>query len=386
MKAILQPVLIFITIFAIGFYSKAQNTDQNGNWEDNSTWGSSDGETSPGVSGLKNKTISIDHVVYAGKNTNSGLGFVTSNGGSITINDTLIIYGDVTFANKSMDLNINGAVIILGNLTLNNKVNITSAGTLVVTDQISKSGSSGQGSYSGTGIVYAGSYDSGADAFIPGDNTNTDQQQTLSDLQTDNSSGGQNAGNLTDIINFINDNGNVPLPITLQSMIVTQNQNTIELNWSTVSEENFEYFIVQRANQSGDFETLTTIPGSGHSNSLKSYTWSDEDPNVGINYYRLISHDFDGYEEVFPAKVFVFSPKELPLDFYPNPMTIGEEMKITGAGRQSCEIEVFNLNGEMVFSGKTDSNSIQLEGLNQGMYLIKLNANGLVKSSRILIR
>ncbi len=250
---------------------------QSGDWGTGATWGG----TGPAYTGLGNVNITINHKVVVGSNgATQDMTFATNKEAqSFTINNRLTIYGNVTFANKAMNLVIaDGAtVLIFGNLTLNNKINLNSGGTLVVTGTFDKAGS--QGSFLGDGKVYAGSYSGDAEDFTPGDaENNADQQQSLADLETDNTD-----GSLDEVINAIETG--TPLPITLKYFKLAQSTQGILLDWATLSEENFDYFEIQRAGNNGAFEVINTIKGNGNSTDVKKYSWIDESP---LNWNQLL--------------------------------------------------------------------------------------------------
>lgn len=69
------------------------------------------------------------------------------------------------------------------------------------------------------------------------------------------------------------------------------------LSWSTESERNNDYFLVQRSLDAVNFETVGKLEGAGNSNGLLNYSLDDEKTRLGITYYRLQQYDFDGTVE-----------------------------------------------------------------------------------------
>jgi len=63
---------------------------------------------------------------------------------TLTINDTLVVKGNLTLENNNdITINDNGILIVMGNLLINNSTDIVVNGYLVVTGNVSKNGSSG---------------------------------------------------------------------------------------------------------------------------------------------------------------------------------------------------------------------------------------------------
>lgn len=89
-------------------------------------------------------------------------------------------------------------------------------------------------------------------------------------------------------------NDAVILPIELTSF-EAQNEGNINLiKWTTVSELNNDYYILERSVDGKSFDIITTIDGAGNSNELIEYRFEDKDFIPTINYYRLTQTDFNG--------------------------------------------------------------------------------------------
>jgi hypothetical protein len=89
------------------------------------------------------------------------------------------------------------------------------------------------------------------------------------------------------------------LPITLTSFTAKAVNQSVLLNWNTASEENNDYYEVQHSADGKSFTTIGKVNGAGTSNASKDYTFTDENPFAGTNYYKLVQHDFDGKTSEF---------------------------------------------------------------------------------------
>ena len=144
-------LIAIIVVSATTTTAQVETTTQDGDWQTNSTWTDN---SEPGITGLGGNSITVNHKVVAGTfGGEINMTFAANNESrALTINDTLIIHGNVTFSNKAMDFNIGSAtVIITGDLTVGNRLDLDSDGTLVVMGKFSKTGS--QGSFTGSGTV-----------------------------------------------------------------------------------------------------------------------------------------------------------------------------------------------------------------------------------------
>ncbi|MCI5058510.1 MAG: BspA family leucine-rich repeat surface protein [Flavobacteriales bacterium] len=110
------------------------------------------------------------------------------------------------------------------------------------------------------------------------------------------------------------------LPIELVEFNAYQNENHVDLIWSTATEINNDFFEVQRSVDGESWETLFIVSGAGNSNTMLKYNAIDDKPIEGLCYYRLRQVDFDGTSS-FSEKVSIIFKYELDqkLLLYPNP-------------------------------------------------------------------
>lgn len=98
-----------------------------------------------------------------------------------------------------------------------------------------------------------------------------------------------------------------PLPITLNSFsgkLLSGPGNSIQLDWSTASEKDNNYFTLWRSFDGQTWEDITKLSGAGNSNELLTYEYIDRNiilPSIENNtiYYRLSQTDYDGTTEFF---------------------------------------------------------------------------------------
>tara|TARA_R110000803_G_scaffold158721_1_gene222948 strand:+ start:259 stop:1167 length:909 start_codon:yes stop_codon:yes gene_type:complete len=89
-------------------------------------------------------------------------------------------------------------------------------------------------------------------------------------------------------------NGDVSaLPIELYEFY----GNCNSLHWSTSSENNNEYFLIESSLDGNNWRIEDTINGAGNSLEIINYSLSINP--IGFTYYRLTQYDFNGDSEVF---------------------------------------------------------------------------------------
>ena len=84
------------------------------------------------------------------------------------------------------------------------------------------------------------------------------------------------------------------LPISLTTFTGKPFDKSVLLNWNTASEENNDFFDVQHSADGKTFSSIGKISGAGTSKVSKDYSFTDDNPFAGTNYYKLVQHDYDG--------------------------------------------------------------------------------------------
>ena len=91
------------------------------------------------------------------------------------------------------------------------------------------------------------------------------------------------------------------LPIELISFNGTKiDDSKVELDWSTATEINNDFFTIERLNEQMVFTTIDSVSAAGTSFNVMTYKYTDV-PRNEILYYRLKQTDFDGkfsYSEI----------------------------------------------------------------------------------------
>jgi len=84
------------------------------------------------------------------------------------------------------------------------------------------------------------------------------------------------------------------LPVELLALEGQNKGDYNQLYWKTATEQNSDYFEVQRSTNGTDFIRLGQVEAAGTSLQVRSYDFQDNRPHIGIGYYRLKMVDTDG--------------------------------------------------------------------------------------------
>lgn len=85
-----------------------------------------------------------------------------------------------------------------------------------------------------------------------------------------------------------------PLPVSWLSFTgARQADGSALLNWSTASELNNSHFEVEKTTDGKTFTKIDEVKGSGTTNKISRYTYTDKNAGPGTVYYRLKQVDFN---------------------------------------------------------------------------------------------
>lgn len=145
-------------------------------------------------------------------------------------------------------------------------------------------------------------------------------------------------------------------------------KNVVRLEWQTLSELNNAYFQVEQSLNGHAFKPIGKVQGNGTVQSVSTYAFEHQKPAIGTNYYRLRQVDVDEkfeYSNIISVEV----ESEVP-EIHPNPtfdFVVIKGKNLEGIAR------VTDLFGRIVREQNlTESDSIDLSGLLNGVYLIEI--------------
>jgi hypothetical protein len=166
------------------------------------------------------------------------------------------------------------------------------------------------------------------------------------------------------------------LPVELTTFTGTaQDNQTNLLEWQTATEENNFGFEVERSTDGKVWKTLDFVQGHGTTVEVQEYTYTDETPLLGNNYYRLKQVDFDEKFEYSNIVLLNYqsSTANPALQIYPNPAMDYLVIKTTNDLTTDI-IQIFNVFGQEVktFRMKESNNQYSIADLAAGTYFVKV--------------
>ena len=163
------------------------------------------------------------------------------------------------------------------------------------------------------------------------------------------------------------------LPVTWQSFTAKKQPNSIELNWSTASEQNTKDFEVQYSTNTQDWSALGAVAAAGNSSTIQQYRHIHNNPLKGnaYNYYRILQRDLDGKFSYSKIVSITFNESGSDVMIYPNPV----RDIITIFLAESQQVHLLNIGGATVWKGRLAAgrNQLSVAHFPKGVYMLQTN-------------
>ncbi|MFN8397477.1 MAG: T9SS type A sorting domain-containing protein [Bacteroidia bacterium] len=177
--------------------------------------------------------------------------------------------------------------------------------------------------------------------------------------------------------------GNVTvLPVVLEYFRGDQDGLGVNLNWKTTSEQQNMGFILYRSTDAENWIEMTRVDGHNTTGEENTYSYRDNSPYRGINFYRLVQVDMNGATAGFPAvKVNVQYDGSDILALFPNPVTEGQlHLTFDSESEDSpLSVQILNMAGQVMsvqdFRLHSGVNQVDMDMsmLASGLYIAKVS-------------
>ena len=86
----------------------------------------------------------------------------------------------------------------------------------------------------------------------------------------------------------------VPLPVKFTSFNVSYNNHSIVIQWSTAEELNAKDFTIEKSTDGKNWNNIAVVKAKGNTNYTSDYSYTDNDINAQVVYYRIKETDITG--------------------------------------------------------------------------------------------
>ena len=191
------------------------------------------------------------------------------------------------------------------------------------------------------------------------------------------------------------ENTETTLPVELISFSATGAKSNVHLEWRTASEtSNAGFYVERRKGESEDWAEIGFVEGVGTTTDTQGYTFTDASfsEDTSILFYRLRQVDLDGTVEYSPeveVSLVVSNGVALKAN-YPNPFRKSTVVRYALPADMPVQLDVYDIRGrhvatliDEVQSAGTKAITWTPEDLASGVYLLRLEANGLTRTKKL---
>lgn len=179
----------------------------------------------------------------------------------------------------------------------------------------------------------------------------------------------------------------VPTPVTLASFNVNRAKNGIVLDWVINKEINNKGFEIQKSDDAENWNTIGFVKSqseNGNNIGRLYYSYTDEQPFTGKNYYRLKQVDMDGRSDYSPVRQLSYGEKG-QISLFPNP--VKENLYIDGLEKNDV-VKIYDPSGRIVFeySAMLYAAEISVNHLPKGVYYLEISSDGKAKLKSKIVK
>jgi hypothetical protein len=169
-----------------------------------------------------------------------------------------------------------------------------------------------------------------------------------------------------------------PLPIELTSFEADCKQNHKLISWQTASENNSNYFTIEKSYDGINFQFFKQIPAAGNSSIITNYQVIDYD-NASPVYYKLTQTDFNGHINVFPLTVAECNSQNT-FTAWSVPVNDGINVNVQVLSSQQIKFNLFDASGKHILSHtqmmQAGNNTLQLpiQNIATALYFLQITS------------
>ena len=180
------------------------------------------------------------------------------------------------------------------------------------------------------------------------------------------------------------------LPVHFFSLNAVSVNNSVSISWKTANESPNSNYIIEQSTDGVNFSEI----GNTKSTGSKSYTFIDNSPTSGENYYRIRVIDNLGnifYSSV--VKLSISATSRITINVFPNPVFNFLSLSFTNFSQGGYQINLVNVNGRVVKCAKVNIQStsattnLQVGDLPAGSYFLRImDSKGAAVANKIIVK
>lgn len=185
----------------------------------------------------------------------------------------------------------------------------------------------------------------------------------------------------------------MPLSAKLLSFTATAKDNKVELNWTTVAEEQLSKFIVEKSYDNKTFTPVNIVIPKNYASQKKDYRVLDNlsENSPPIIYYRLNSVDINRKSEYSESRVIKTEQKNdnINVSAYPNPVMDKLLITVPSAWqKKNVKFQLLAANGQVTKMLKAtytkQTEVLDMNNVPPGVYFLYLSCDGRIAQQKVI--
>jgi autotransporter-associated beta strand protein len=172
------------------------------------------------------------------------------------------------------------------------------------------------------------------------------------------------------------------LPIQLTSFNAENKGAFVDVKWATSSEQNCDFFTVERSSDNITFESIGTVKGHGTTSLASKYSLIDNNiAGLTKAYYRLKQTDLDGRTQYFKTIKLSFNQSTKEYSIYPIPNN--GQFTIRGNMQKVRQVYLLNTNGVLLRKLPLQAQQ-SIVDISPGMYVLQLVGDNITEHIKFI--
>jgi len=182
------------------------------------------------------------------------------------------------------------------------------------------------------------------------------------------------------------------LPVLLKSFVAEKKTNYVLLKFVTAAEPGLKNFIIERSADGINFSAFGTVASMGDATTGRAYTFNDNAPNQGLNFYRLKMLDLDGHFTYSWIVIIQFSDKDQqPVKIFPNPANDNLYVNFSNTVPDTYSCTLLDAAGKLVWAADVNTAtrntlSVNTSTLAEGVYVVSVKNEQATYQQKVIIK
>lgn len=165
------------------------------------------------------------------------------------------------------------------------------------------------------------------------------------------------------------------LPVEWLGLEARSHEAMVDLTWTTTSEHNSSHFVVERSGDASRFVPIGQLTAAGYSQTPIDYLFTDQQPLMGTNYYRVTQVDRDDRTMLSNVVTAQFGMDRMAL-VVPNPSRGSAELVLSTPPDRALVARISDGGGRRVATFRVTEGmqraAMPVDDLEAGSYIVEL--------------